>query len=253
MKLGAEILHLVIRLGARQRAVERRPQRNLAEQPAEMAVHLVLAQRRVVDRFLSRMRAARQPFRVHAQRLARRLHEHAVGRVGPLAVDAFLPRHRELVRRIAVRAMTDIERHRERIERVEQRGERRVVELRERAALRGRAQPARLLRSRFVRDLVELGRQRRGCGRGRAGGSGGRFLRVRRCQRQHACDGGGRMRGAAHRSWVHPRRLRGRAIVQRCFAASSFASSSSRSARRRILPTLVCGSASRNSTDFGIL
>jgi hypothetical protein len=31
--------------------------------------------------------------------------------------------------------MTDIERHRERIERVEQRGERRVVELRERAAL----------------------------------------------------------------------------------------------------------------------
>lgn len=243
----------MIRLGARECAVDGRPQRNLAEQTAEVAVHLVLALRRVVDGLLSGMRAARQPFRVDAQRLAGGLHEHAVGRIRPFSADAFLAHHRELVGRIAVRTVTDIERHGERIECLEERSERGVIELCERAALRGRAQPARLLRDRHAYDFREIGRQ--GDLLCRTHGAG-RFLCVQASlrERQHArdCHGGG-MPHAVLLSFVHRRRLPVRWIVQPCFAALILASSSSRNARRRILPTFVCGSASRNSTNFGIL
>lgn len=218
-----------------------------------MAVHLVLALRRVVDGFLPGVRAARQPFRIDAQRLAGGLHQHAVGRIGPFSADAFLAHHRELVGRIAVGTVTDIERHGERIERLEERRERGVIELRERAALRGRAQPACLLRDRLAGDFREIGRQ--GDLLRRAHGTGG-FLRMQAGlgERQHArdCHSGGMPR-VALLSFVHRRRLPGRWCVQPCFAALILASSSSRNARRRILPTFVCGSASRNSTNFGIL
>lgn len=210
-EFGAEILHLMIRLRARKRAVERRPHRQLAEQAAEMAIHLVLAPRRVVDDLLAGMRAVRQPFRIDPERLARGPDQHPVGRVRPFPVDAFLADHRELIRRIAVRPQADVFGHGERVERREQRGERRVVELRERALARGGPQPARLLRGRLMGHVREIGGQggRVVCGRHRAGC----LLRAHAGQGERQRGGGERCNGRVppggsnHRWCLRKRRM----------------------------------------------